>query len=90
MRGCASPGARIFDALRVDPEVASGGRRGGAPSRALGATVEEVRARFADTSEMIRLHLGRAPAASTATYLREWRDRMDPGLGRRTSEDDYR
>src|SRR5204862_76493 len=46
----------------------------------LGCAVEEVRAGFADSHEMIRMMWNAHEAGNYARYLGEWRDRMDPGL----------
>src|SRR6267378_1170120 len=66
--------------LRVDPEVAALVRAGVRAFEELGCVVEEVKPRFADTHEMIRLTWSAHEAGNRAPYLSQWRERMDPGL----------
>src|SRR2546426_4472722 len=66
--------------LRVDPEVAALVRAGVRAFEELGCVVEEVKAGFADTHEMIRLIWSAHEAGNRAPYLSQWRERMDPGL----------
>jgi len=66
--------------LRVDPEVAALVRAGVRAFEELGCVVEEVKAGFADTHEMIRLMWSAHEAGNRAPYLSQWRERMDPGL----------
>jgi aspartyl-tRNA(Asn)/glutamyl-tRNA(Gln) amidotransferase subunit A len=47
---------------------------------ALGASVEEVKPGFADTTDMIRLVWGAHYIGNYGQFLDQWRDRMDPGL----------
>jgi len=66
--------------LRVDPEVAAPVAVAARAFEALGASVEEVKPGFADTTEMIRLVWGAHYIGNYGQFLDEWRDRMDPGL----------
>jgi aspartyl-tRNA(Asn)/glutamyl-tRNA(Gln) amidotransferase subunit A len=69
-----------LDGLRVDPAVATVVGQAVRAFEELGAHVEEVRPGFADSHEMIRLMWSAHEAGIYGPYLREWRDRMDPGL----------
>jgi aspartyl-tRNA(Asn)/glutamyl-tRNA(Gln) amidotransferase subunit A len=66
--------------LRVDAEVATPVAAAARVFESLGASVEEVKPRFADTSDMIRLIWGAHYIGNYGQYLDEWRGRMDPGL----------
>jgi len=66
--------------LRVDPEVAALVRAGVRAFEELGCVVEEVKPRFADTHEMIRVMWSAHEAGNRAPFLKQWRERMDPGL----------
>jgi aspartyl-tRNA(Asn)/glutamyl-tRNA(Gln) amidotransferase subunit A len=79
----------------VDPEVATVVRQAVHAFEELGAVVEEVRAGFADSHEMIRCMWSAHETGGYGPYLPEWRNRMDPGLvaciehGQRYSMVDY-
>ncbi len=66
--------------LRVDPEVAAPVAAAARAFEALGASVEEVKPDFADTTDMIRLIWGAHYIGNYGQFLDQWRDRMDPGL----------
>jgi len=66
--------------LRVDPDVATVVAAAARAFEGLGATVEEVKPQFADTTEMIRLVWGAHYIGNYGQYLDAWRSRMDPGL----------
>ena len=66
--------------LRVDAEVASVVTQAARAFAELGCVVEEVRPAFADSHDLIRCMWSAHEAGNYAQYLREWRDRMDPGL----------
>ena len=66
--------------LRVDPEVAGLVAAAARAFEGLGATVEEVKPGFADTTDMIRLIWGAHYIGNYSQFLDEWRSRMDPGL----------
>jgi aspartyl-tRNA(Asn)/glutamyl-tRNA(Gln) amidotransferase subunit A len=66
--------------LRVDPEVAGPVAAAARAFETLGATVEEVKPGFADTTDMIRLIWGAHYIGNYGQFLDEWRGRMDPGL----------
>jgi aspartyl-tRNA(Asn)/glutamyl-tRNA(Gln) amidotransferase subunit A len=66
--------------LRVDPEVATLVAAAARAFESLGASVEEVKPGFADTTDMIRLIWGAHYVGNYGQYLDEWRSRMDPGL----------
>jgi aspartyl-tRNA(Asn)/glutamyl-tRNA(Gln) amidotransferase subunit A len=61
----------------------------------MGCVVDEVKAGFADTRELIRIMWSAHEAGNRAVFLPEWRERMDPGLvacieaGQRYSAVDY-
>jgi aspartyl-tRNA(Asn)/glutamyl-tRNA(Gln) amidotransferase subunit A len=69
-----------LDGLRVDRDVAAVVADAVKTFESLGCTVEEVRASFADSHEMIRMMWNAHEAGNYARYLPEFRDRMDPGL----------
>jgi aspartyl-tRNA(Asn)/glutamyl-tRNA(Gln) amidotransferase subunit A len=69
-----------LDTLRVDADVAAVVREAARVFETLGCAVEEVKAGFADSHEMIRMMWNAHEAGNYARYLPEWRDRMDPGL----------
>jgi aspartyl-tRNA(Asn)/glutamyl-tRNA(Gln) amidotransferase subunit A len=69
-----------LDNLRVDPDVAAVVADAVKTFESLGCVVEEVKTRFADSHEMIRMMWNAHEAGNYARYLPEWRDRMDPGL----------
>ena len=69
-----------LDTLRVDPDVAAVVRDAVRVFETLGCAVEEVKAGFADSHEMIRMMWNAHEAGNYARYLPEWRARMDPGL----------
>ena len=69
-----------LDTLRVDADVAAVVREAARTFETLGCAVEEVKAGFADSHEMIRMMWNAHEAGNYARYLEEWRDRMDPGL----------
>ena len=69
-----------LDTLRVDPDVAEVAKRAVGAFKELGAKVEEVKTRFADTHDMIRLMWSTHQAGTWSSYLPKWRDRMDPDL----------
>jgi aspartyl-tRNA(Asn)/glutamyl-tRNA(Gln) amidotransferase subunit A len=64
----------------VDAEVAVVVRQAVRAFDGLGCVVEEVKPSFADTHDLIRCLWSAHEAGNYAPYLREWRDRMDPGL----------
>jgi aspartyl-tRNA(Asn)/glutamyl-tRNA(Gln) amidotransferase subunit A len=66
--------------LRVDADVAAVAREAARAFEALGCVVEEVTPGFADSHELIRCLWSAHEAGNHAAQLREWRDRMDPGL----------
>ncbi len=66
--------------LPVDPDVAAVVRQAVRTFEELGCAVEEVAPGFADTHELIRLVWSAHYAGNYGQFLREWRDRMDPGL----------
>jgi aspartyl-tRNA(Asn)/glutamyl-tRNA(Gln) amidotransferase subunit A len=66
--------------LRVDAEVATLVAAAARTFESLGASVEEVKPGFADTTEMIRLVWGAHYLGNYGQHLEQWRDRMDPGL----------
>ncbi len=66
--------------LRVDAEVASVVTQAARAFAELGCAVEEVTPTFADSHDLIRCTWSAHEAGNYAPYLREWRDRMDPGL----------
>jgi aspartyl-tRNA(Asn)/glutamyl-tRNA(Gln) amidotransferase subunit A len=84
-----------LDDLHVDPEVDTLVRQAVRAFEELGAVVEEVSCGFADSYDMIRCMWSAHEAGIYGAYLREWRDRMDPGLvaciedGARYSMGDY-
>ncbi len=69
-----------LDGLRVDPEVAGVVREAARVFEGLGCVVEEVTPGFADSHALIRCVWSADEAGVYGQYLREWRDRMDPGL----------
>jgi aspartyl-tRNA(Asn)/glutamyl-tRNA(Gln) amidotransferase subunit A len=75
--------------LRVDADVAAVVKQAAVVFEQLGAVVEEVTPRFADTHEMIRSMWNAHYAGNFGHYLGQWRDRMDPGLVAAV-EDGYR
>jgi aspartyl-tRNA(Asn)/glutamyl-tRNA(Gln) amidotransferase subunit A len=75
--------------LRVDTDVAAIARSAALAFQELGASVEEVTPRFADTHEMIHVMWNAHYAGNYGQYLAKWRDRMDPGLVA-AIEDGYR
>jgi aspartyl-tRNA(Asn)/glutamyl-tRNA(Gln) amidotransferase subunit A len=64
----------------VDAEVAALVRDAVRAFDGLGCVVEEVKPGFADSHDLIRCLWSAHEAGNYAQYLREWRDRMDPGL----------
>ena len=66
--------------LRVDAEVASVVAQAARAFADLGCVVDEVKPAFADSHDLIRCTWSAHEAGNYAHYLREWRDRMDPGL----------
>jgi aspartyl-tRNA(Asn)/glutamyl-tRNA(Gln) amidotransferase subunit A len=66
--------------LRVDDEVATVVRQAVRAFEDLGCVVDEVKPGFADTRELIRVMWSAHEAGIYGPYLKEWRDRMDPGL----------
>ena len=80
VRGLRVAFSPSLDGLRVDPEVAAVVADSVKTFEALGCTVEEVKANFADSYEMIRMMWNAHEAGNYARYLPEFRDRMDPGL----------
>jgi aspartyl-tRNA(Asn)/glutamyl-tRNA(Gln) amidotransferase subunit A len=66
--------------LRVDAEIATAVRAGVRAFEELGCMVDEVTPKFADTHEMIRLMWSAHEAGNRAPFLKQWRERMDPGL----------
>src|SRR3989475_1806155 len=66
--------------LRVDPEVAALVRAGGRAFEELGCVGGDGKPRFADTHEMIRVMWSAHEAGNRAPFLKQWRERMDPGL----------
>ncbi len=81
--------------LRVDPDVAAVVQQAARVFESLGATVEEVDPRFADSHELIRGIWSMHYAGNYSQYLRQFRDRMEPGFvacidhGARFSAVDY-
>jgi len=69
-----------LDTLLVDPDVAAIVRDAARVFETLGCAVDEVKAGFADSYEMIRMMWNAHEAGNYARHLPEWRDRMDPGL----------
>jgi aspartyl-tRNA(Asn)/glutamyl-tRNA(Gln) amidotransferase subunit A len=84
-----------LDRLTVDPEVATVVKQAVAAFQGLGCNVEEVKTGFADPDEIIRCMWNCHLAGNYGQYLKEWRERMDPGLvasiedGQRYSAADY-
>jgi aspartyl-tRNA(Asn)/glutamyl-tRNA(Gln) amidotransferase subunit A len=66
--------------ITVDAEVAVLVRDAVRAFDELGCVVEEVKPSFADSHDLIRCLWSAHEAGNYAQYLREWRDRMDPGL----------
>jgi aspartyl-tRNA(Asn)/glutamyl-tRNA(Gln) amidotransferase subunit A len=66
--------------LPVDPDVAAVVKQAVRAFDGLGCVVEEVKPAFADTHDLIRCLWSAHEAGNYAPYLREWHDRMDPGL----------
>jgi aspartyl-tRNA(Asn)/glutamyl-tRNA(Gln) amidotransferase subunit A len=66
--------------ITVDAEVAALVRDAVRAFDELGCVVEEVKPSFADSHDLIRCLWSAHEAGNYAQYLREWRDRMDPGL----------
>jgi aspartyl-tRNA(Asn)/glutamyl-tRNA(Gln) amidotransferase subunit A len=64
----------------VDADVAAVVKQAVRVFDSLGCVVEEVKPAFADTHDLIRCLWSAHEAGNYAPYLREWRDRMDPGL----------
>jgi aspartyl-tRNA(Asn)/glutamyl-tRNA(Gln) amidotransferase subunit A len=64
----------------VDAEVAALVRDAVRAFDGLGCVVEEVKPGFADSHDLIRCLWSAHEAGNYAQYLREWRERMDPGL----------
>jgi aspartyl-tRNA(Asn)/glutamyl-tRNA(Gln) amidotransferase subunit A len=64
----------------VDAEVAAVVKQAVRAFDGLGCVVEEVKPAFADTHDLIRCLWSAHEAGNYAPYLRDWRDRMDPGL----------
>src|SRR5713226_4178021 len=84
-----------LDRLTVDPEVATVVEQAVSAFQSLGCAVEEVKTGFGETDEIIRCMWNTHLAGNNGQYLKEWRDRMDPGLvasiedGLRYSAADY-
>ncbi len=84
-----------LDRLSVDPEVATVVKQAVAAFQSLGCAVEEVKTGFGESDEIIRCMWNSHLAGNYSQYLKEWRDRMDPGLvasiedGLRYSAADY-
>jgi aspartyl-tRNA(Asn)/glutamyl-tRNA(Gln) amidotransferase subunit A len=72
-----SPNLELF---QVDPDVARIVRQGVRAFEELGCVVDEVKPRFADTRELIRIMWSAHEAGNRAAFLPQWRARMDPGL----------
>jgi aspartyl-tRNA(Asn)/glutamyl-tRNA(Gln) amidotransferase subunit A len=95
IRGLRVAWSPNLDRLRVDPEVATVVRQAVTAFQGLGCTVEEVKTGFADPDEIIRGMWNMHLAGNYGQYLKEYRDRMDPGLvasiedGLRYSAADY-
>src|SRR5262249_3574323 len=66
--------------LPLDPEMPAVGEETVGASQELGAKVEEVQTKFADTHDMIRVMWGAHYAGAWGSYLPRWRDKMDPGF----------
>ena len=66
--------------LRVDDDVAAMVRRAVRAFEEIGCVVDEVKPGFADMHDVIRVTWSAHEAGIYGPYLREWRDRMDPGL----------
>ena len=66
--------------IAVDAEVAALVRDAVRAFDQLGCVVEEVKPGFADSHDLIRCLWSAHEAGNYAQHLREWRDRMDPGL----------
>jgi aspartyl-tRNA(Asn)/glutamyl-tRNA(Gln) amidotransferase subunit A len=64
----------------VDADVAAVVKQAVRAFDGLGCVVEEVKPAFADTHDLIRCLWSAHEAGNYAPYLRDWRDRMDPGL----------
>jgi aspartyl-tRNA(Asn)/glutamyl-tRNA(Gln) amidotransferase subunit A len=84
-----------LDRLTVDPEVATVVKQAVVAFQSLGCSVEEVKTGFGESDEIIRCMWNSHLAGNYSQYLKEWRDRMDPGLvasiedGLRYSAADY-
>jgi len=66
--------------VTVDAEVAALVRDAVRAFDQLGCVVEEVKPGFADSHDLIRCLWSAHEAGNYAQHLREWRDRIDPGL----------
>ena len=66
--------------VTVDAEVAALVRDAVRAFDQLGCVVEEVKPDFADSHDLIRCLWSAHEAGNYAQHLREWRDRIDPGL----------
>jgi aspartyl-tRNA(Asn)/glutamyl-tRNA(Gln) amidotransferase subunit A len=81
--------------LQVDPEAGQIARRAALAFQELGCVVEEAKVSLPDTREMIHLMWNAHYAGNYATFLDEFRSRMDPGLvaaledGRRYTAEAY-
>ena len=72
--------SRDMGGLQVDAEVADVVAAAARAFESLGAVVEEVNPGFADTSRLVRRLWAMHMAGNRAQFMKEWRDRMDPGL----------
>ena len=72
--------SRDLGGLQVDAEVTARVDEAARVFEELGCTVEAVNPGFADTSRLIRRLWAAHMAGNRAQYMKEWRDRMDPGL----------
>jgi aspartyl-tRNA(Asn)/glutamyl-tRNA(Gln) amidotransferase subunit A len=80
IRGLRVAYSADLDGLRVDPDVATVVRRAVGAFEEAGCVVEEVKPGFADMHDVIRVMWSAHEAGIYGPYLREWRERMDPGL----------
>jgi aspartyl-tRNA(Asn)/glutamyl-tRNA(Gln) amidotransferase subunit A len=64
----------------VDAEVAAPVREAVRAFEQLGGVVEEIKPGFADSHDLIRCLWSAHEAGNYAQYLRQWGERMDPGL----------
>jgi aspartyl-tRNA(Asn)/glutamyl-tRNA(Gln) amidotransferase subunit A len=84
-----------LDRLPVDADVAAAVATAARAFEELGCVVDEVKTNFTDTHDVIRVMWSVHEAGNRGPFLKQWRDRMDPGLvaciedGLRVSAADY-